>query len=133
MGIRTSSILTDATTAFTGGTAAAASVLRGYADKVKLFFGSNSSFLSRVEAVFSTQEARVNSGAPNGYTQQRANVSLRVPKTLANGNLTFSTLTIGLSCDIEITDAEKETILVYGAQLLQDSDFQNFWKALSLD
>jgi hypothetical protein len=128
MGIKTLSILKDPTTAFTGGTAAPMSFLDEVGGKIRMFF-DGTSFLSRSEALFSTREARVKSDAPNGYTQQREDVVVRVPKTLANGNSTFTTLSLSLSSDIEVTDAEKDTILEYGAQLLTHADTQAFWKS----
>lgn len=88
---------------------------------------------TRRTARFQTKAATPDSQAPNGYTQNRNVVVMRFPKALANGNMTFNTLRIELSADIETTDAEKLDMQLIGGQVLADSDFLEYWRAQQLD
>lgn len=132
MTIRNSEILLDPSTAFTGGTAKPLSFLSFDKGQFRLFL-DGTTVLDRTEAEFSAKSARPKTDAPNGYTQQRRTANLRVPKTLANGKLTYATVTVSISSDIEHTDAEVDTLRAYGAQLLMETDYNAFWRSLSLD
>lgn len=128
MTIQTASILKDGTVATTGGTAKAFSSLGNALGQHDVYF-DGSDYLTRLQATFSAKTPKVSASAPSGYTQSRQTVVLKVPKALASGATTINTIKIEFAVDVETTDAEKSTMLVYGAQLLHDSDFAEFWKA----
>lgn len=130
MSLKTASVLKDGTVATTGGTAT------GFIDKGTSNQGSTwtgilddgSEFLNQSSVAFTVRDPRVQASAPNGYTQSRNSVVLKVPLALDNGGYTVNTLRMELSCDHEATDAEIQSMLVYGAQFLCDSDMSDFWK-----
>jgi hypothetical protein len=133
MTIQSSSINVDGTVATTGGTATSLKKLGSSLERFNSYLDDGSEFLTRTEIDFTIKEPKVSVGAPNGYTQQRSNVKILVPLVLDNGNLTVNTLTISLAVDHEMTDAEIESMLVLGAQILHDSDYSDFWKNQALD
>jgi hypothetical protein len=84
-------------------------------------------------AVFTRKEPKANAGSPDGYTQIRRSIFLKVPRTLASGALTYDTWKIESARSVETTAAQLATGKVYAAQLIQDSDFDEFWEEGSLD
>lgn len=132
MTISSASVDKDGVVSSAGGTAKALTSLGDTANSHNAFF-EGPDFLTRNVAEFSTKTPKVSSSAPNGYTQQRSNLKLKFPLALDNGNVTINTVDIGVSCDIETTDAEKDTILSYAAQFLSDTDFSAFWKNQSVE
>lgn len=131
MSLTSASVLKDGTVATTGGTATALNSLGNTLNQHKLYM-DGTDHLSRTEVLAVVKEPKVNAGAPNGYTQARSTITLKVPLALDNGNLTYNTLQISLACDVETTQAEKQTLMVYGAQVLADSDFTEFWEDQSV-
>jgi len=73
----------------------------------------------------------VNVSAPNGFTQARTQTLFSKPKLLANGKITVNTVRIEVSYDVETTQTEIQELLDVGAQILCDSDFTSYHKALS--
>lgn len=132
MSLVTSSILKDGVVATTGGTATGMIDKGGTLEKWEGILDDGSEFISQSVCSFTIKDPKVNIGSPNGYTQARSTVTLKVPLLLDNGSYTVNTLSIQLAVDHETTDAEISTMLVYGAQLLADSDFSDFWKKQSL-
>jgi len=132
MALTTASVLKDGTVGTTGGTATGF-ITKGIALGIyEAIIDDSSEFLTQSTVTFTTKDPKVNAGSPNGYTQARSQVTLKVPLELDNGEHTVNTLRIELSCDHEATDAEIESMLVYGAQFLADSDFSDFWKKQSI-
>lgn len=133
MSIKTASVLVDGTVATTGGTATTL-IDKGSSTKNNWvgILNDSSEFLNQTTVTFSIREPRVDSGAPNGYTQARSEVVVHVPLALDNGSYTRNTLRLSVAVDHETTDAEIESILVLGAQLLADSDFSDFFKKQAL-
>ncbi len=131
MSISTASVLKDGTLSATGGTASALTTLGESLSEHKAYV-DGPDFLTRSDISFTVKAPKVSSGAPNGYTQHRSICLIKTPLVLDNGNTTVNTVKIEFSTDVETTDAEKETLRVYAAQLLFDSDFDDFWKHGSL-
>jgi len=127
MSIKTSSISKGATLAITGGTSEALTGLSDGNGKTSTFY-NGSDYLTRQEIDFITRAPKVNVNSPDGYTQARSSIVLRVPKILANGQRTVSTIRIEFSSSIENTSAEKDDMLNDAAQLLIDAGFSDFWK-----
>lgn len=128
MSISTASILKDGTVATTGGTAQAFTSLGDTLNQHNAYF-DGSDFLTRSECNFTVKAPKISASAPNGYTQARSTVIMKVPLALDNGSNTVNTIKIEFSSDVETTDAEKQTMIVYAAQLLHDTDFSAFWKS----
>ncbi len=131
MAISTSSILVDGTVATTGGTATSVIQKGNTLDQVVVVLDDGSEFINQTTVTFSIKDPKVNTGAPNGYTQARSNAKITKPLALDNGNRTVNSVNIQLSVDHETTDAEIQNLLVTAAQLLVDSDFSDFWKKQS--
>lgn len=132
MSITSSSVLVDGTVATTGGTATGV-IVKDTNNPFVCVLNDASEFIDQTLIKFSTKEPYVDSSAPNGYTQKRSEVYVSVPLALDNGNYTKNTLRITLSVDHETTDAEVQSMLVLGAQLLHDTDFSDFWKKQARD
>lgn len=132
MGIQSGAVLVDGTVATTGGTSTSFITKGNTLNELDLLLDNSAEFIAQTKIKFTVAEPRVQSSAPNGYTQARSICKLLVPLALDNGNTTINTLEIRLSCDHETTDAEIQSMLVLGAQFLHDSDFSNFWKKQSL-
>lgn len=128
MSINSASVLVDGTVATTGGTATDLLLKNQSGLEVVTILDDSSEFILNKKITFSVKEPKVSAGAPNGYTQQRCNAVLQVPRILDNGNRTVDTLRIELACDHETSDAEIQSMLVTGAQLLHRADFSAFWK-----
>jgi len=132
MSIDSSVILVGGTTSSTGGTSTGF-IVKGSGDgNKKVILDDASEFIDSQQYTFSVSDPVVNSGAPNGYTQQRSTVKCVVPLNLDNGNRTTNTVTISLAFDPETTDTEKEALIELGAQLLIQSSLDDFWKKQSL-
>lgn len=132
MTILNASILVDGTVATTGGTATTFVSKGNTLNAHSAIVDDSSEFIAQSTCNFSIKDPKVSVSSPNGYTQARNTVKFNVPLALDNGNYTVNTLTIQLSVDPETTDAEIESMLVFGAQLLHDSDYSDFWKKQSL-
>lgn len=131
MPLANASILVDGTVATTGGTATTLESKGGTSNNHNLFLDDGSLLQSQTEIQASTSNPKVSTTAPNGYTQARNTIKLKVPLVLDNGNTTVNTITITQATDIETTDAEKLSMRVTAAQLLHDSDFVKYWDSQS--
>lgn len=132
MAIKNGAILVDGTVSSTGGTSTTFSEAGGGPDTLNVILNNGAALQSRTTMTFSVKEPRPSNGAPGGFTQARPTIKVLRPKTLANGNRTVNTMTLSLAVDPETTEAEVQSLLVIGAQLFHDSDFQDFWKKLAL-
>lgn len=132
MGLQTADLAKDPTSIVTSGGTAKSLTSIGNDAKTRQTFFDGTDFLTRSNLNFEVRLPRTDGGAPGGYTQQRSIVVLKSPKVLANDEKTFNTLTINVGYDPETTDAEKDTMLAYGAQILSDSDFSDFLKDQAL-
>lgn len=78
------------------------------------------------------KQAKVLVSAPNGYTQERKEMIVTLPMTLANGKTTNNQVGVWISHDVEASAAQKLELQLSGAQVLTDSDFADFWTAGSV-
>lgn len=127
MSLATASILSGATVTPSGGTALAFEG-EGIQNGSHLIFASDDTdYRTRREIVCSPKKPKPLSTAPNGFTQSRNTVVIKLPLTLDNGLVTTQTWTISQSVDVESTDAENQEGRAIAAQVLVDSDFAAFW------
>lgn len=119
------SLLEAATVTPSGGTALAFSsqgikngVLHG------LVASADTDLRTQRQLEYSVRRARVQASAPNGYTQARTSAILKIPRILANGNITVDTVTISLNCDVETTVAQKTEMAKLGAQMFVNANVQ---------
>lgn len=133
MSISSASVLKDGTVATTGGTATALLSKGTSLTQHNCLLDDGATFALQSEVQFSIKEPKVSATAPNGYTQVRNVVFVKVPVVLDNGNSTVNTANITMAFDPEMTAAEKLSVRVYLAQLLTDSDFTDFWDKQGLD
>lgn len=131
MSLNNASINVDGTVSTTGGTATTMKVQSNFND-AKGYLEDGASFEDLTRLIFNVKEPRVQSSAPNGYTQKRATAIIHKPLALDNGKYTINSMKIELSVDKETTDAEVDSLRVLGAQLIHDPDFQDFWRKLLL-
>lgn len=132
MAISSASVLKDGTVSTTGGTATSLASLGNTLGQHNCYFDDGSEFLAQSNIDFTVKAPKVSATAPNGYTQARNTVLIKVPLALDNGSVTVNTVRIDFASDIEMTDAERLTMRVYAAQILSDSDFTEFWDNQSL-
>lgn len=112
----------------TGGTARNLVSLGDNADSHILYFGTGG-YLARTLVEFSKSTPQPSSTSPDGYTQARRSVVMKVPLTLANGLTTICTFRGQLSVSVESTDAEINAMIRNVAQFLGDSEAAGFWTA----
>lgn len=110
----------------TGGTATDVKT-KTNVEKHIAYLDDGSALIDQKVLEFSSKDPVVNASAPNGYTQARSTVVVKVPLSLDNGNRTINTVKMEIACDIETTDAEKATLREYALHCLSDSDIQEFW------
>jgi hypothetical protein len=132
MSIESGAILVGGTTSTTGGTSTSFIVKGDSANLKKVYLDDSSEYVNTTSITFTGKDPIVNSGAPNGYTQQRSTVKANVPLLLDNGNYTMNTVNIELACDPETSDAEKVLLISLGVQLLNGTSFADFWKKQSM-
>lgn len=131
MSIDAGTVLVGGTTSTTGGTSTGFIPKDGDNPR-RVILDDGSDFLDQTIITFTARDPQVNSGAPNGYTQQRSSVKVGKPKTLANSALTTNTASATIAFDIETTDAEKEELIEELVQLIRGSAFADFWKKQSM-
>lgn len=132
MSISALSVNVDGTVATTGGTATTMIAKGNTLDQSNVILNDSSEFIAETKISFSNRDPIVNSGAPNGYTQARRTVNIHVPLALDNGNYTTNKVTIQFSVDPETTDAEVNSLRVLAAQMIHDSDLDDFYQSGSL-
>jgi len=131
MAISDAAISKDGVVASTGGVSKTFASLGSTLSQHNVFF-DGVDLRTRSEAAFSTKAPKMKVDAPNGYTQARNNIVLKVPITLANGLITVNTVSLQMAYDVETSDAQKDTLISYAAQLLADTDMADFWKSQSI-
>lgn len=110
----------------TGGTASSLIGLSSDFTKLSTALAGSLSVKDRTVIKFSSTDAKVNSNGPNGYSQSRTATQFVRPKILANAALTYNTINIQTSFDVETTDAEKLELLLLAAQSMVDSATRDF-------
>lgn len=132
MSIESSSIAIGTTLGVTGGTATTMIPKGTTLTQSSCILNDGAAFKDQITLDFQTKDPKVSSNAPAGYTQGRASVVIAIPKTLANSNVTKNTIRIEMSCDSETTDAERSELREIAAQVIFDTDFDQFWNDLSV-
>jgi len=132
MSLNNASILLGATESFTGGSALNFATLGPRENGNTLYATDDSDIRTRREIICKTVQASTNPDKPNGYTQSRSAVTLKVPLPLDNGTITVNTIRIEVSTDVETTELEKLALRQIALQVLSDSDFTEFWNNQSV-
>jgi hypothetical protein len=125
------SVLKNGMVFIIGGTATPLTSLGNTLNTHNLFM-DGTDHLTRTEVVATVKQPKPSVGAPNGYTQARSILTIKTPLALDNGNYTVNTVQISFSCDVETTQAEKQTLLNFAVNALSDSDFTEFWENQSV-
>jgi len=133
MSISAASVNIDgATVSATGGTASAFKSLGGsLGSKQVVFDGDNP--LTRSSIYFNSSSEKAKVDAPNGYSQVRRSVKIKIPLILDNGATTYNTVVIQLACDVETSESEITELQSIGAQVLVSSALADFWRAGSTE
>jgi hypothetical protein len=113
----------------TGGTATAVISKGDSLGKHEVVLDDGSAFSDETRISFSTKEPRVSASAPAGYTQKRNTIVVQVPKTLANANTTINSARIEFSVDSETTSAEYDALRELAAQLIFDTDLDQYYNS----
>jgi len=100
-------------------------------NQVELYVPADTNLKTRRSAKLALSPPAINKGAPGGYTQNRATVKLRFPRTLTDGAITVDVIEITKSVDASATSAENLEYRKIAAQILMDSDFDTFWDSAS--
>lgn len=127
MGLSTASIPVGASYAPTGGTATAMVSLGQSGDSNKLFIDDNADLILRKTCLATSKAPVPNSGAPNGYTQQRSTIVFHVPMLLDNGNYTTNTVKIEVAFDPEADSSERGFLRELIAHCGVDADFDGLF------
>jgi hypothetical protein len=130
--ISTASFPIGATLAPSGGTATGLTILNSVLNNVvKTALADSSEYADMKRFDFTSKDAKVSPGAPNGYTQARRKVDLMFPLSLDNGNSTVNSIKIEAAVDVETTDAELQGYLLTAALViiagLSGGDLEDFW------
>lgn len=132
MTISAASINKDGTVSVTGGTATTLLSKGDSNGSHKAILDDGSTFALQSEFDFQAKEPKVSATAPNGYTQQRNTVVFKTPILLANGKYTVNTIKVEMACDVETTNAQRDTMRGIASQVLFDTDFEDYWEKQSL-
>lgn len=111
----------------TGGTATGVVSLGNTQDKHPVILDDASTYQNHTGIEFAVKRPRVSDTAPNGYTQMRNTVVIRIPLLLDNGKYTTNTVRIEMSTDPETTSSERGTLQQLAAFICSDADLDQFW------
>lgn len=92
-----------------------------------------STYAERPTITYTVKRPKDQPSAPNGKSQARSQVLVRVPKTLSNGAITYNTIKCEIGFDMETSQTEINTLRTYIAQMLLGSDFSPFWEEQSVE
>lgn len=70
--------------------------------------------------------------ADGSYAKDKKSISFAIPIVLASGKIEYNVIRVEREVHPEFTATEAANLLNVGAQLLSDSDLDNFWSAGSL-
>lgn len=127
MSLNNASVLSGTTVSATGGTPLAFSSLGSNGSINPLYATDDTDVRTQRSIICGTKAPKISASAPNGYTQQRSSLTVKIPLVLDNGESTVNTIRIEMSSDVETTDAEKAELRNIAAQTLFDTDFTEFW------
>jgi len=132
MGLKTMSLLAGATIAASGGTAL------GFTDDgvtiangLHLVVPADADYQTRRQVTVKYRQPTLD--AKTGvYGKDKKSISLALPIVLPSGAVVFNTIRIEREIHPSLSAAEALELNKLGAQLLTDSDVENFWAAGSL-
>jgi len=132
MGLKTMSLLAGATIAASGGTAL------GFTDDgvtiangLHLVVPADADYQTRRQVTVKYRQPTLD--AKTGvYVKDKKSISLALPIVLTSGAVVFNTIRIEREIHPSLSAAEALELNKLGAQLLTDSDVENFWAAGSL-
>lgn len=127
MSLNNASVPIGATYAPTGGSATSFASLGSSEGQNKLYIDDGSDLILRKTCLATSKAPVVNSGAPNGYTQQRSTIVFHVPMLLANGNYTTNTVKIEIAFDPEADASERSYLRELVAHCGVDADFDGLF------
>lgn len=125
MTMASASIPVGATYSPTGGSATSFVSLGQTGESHRLFIDDGSDLILRKTCLATSKAPVANSGAPNGYTQQRTTIVFHVPMLLDNGNYTTNTVRIEVAYDPEADSSEVGFLWELLAHIGVDADFAN--------
>lgn len=131
MSISTLGLLASSTVAASGGTALPFTSVGGSENKNRLVADSDTDLRTQRSIDFSVRRPHVQASAPNGFTQARSILTMKVPLALDNGGTTVNTVQISMSTDVETSVAEKDELRALAAQCVIDSELNAFWTTLN--
>lgn len=131
-GLKNMSLLSAATVSFTGGTALAF-VDNGVtiANGIQLVVQADTDYQTRRIATVKYRAPVINP-ANGSYGKDKKSISLAQPIVLTDGRVVFNTIRIEREVHPSLTTAQTTELNKLGAQLLLDSDTDNFWLSGSL-
>lgn len=127
MSLSNASVPIGASYAPTGGSATSLVSLGQNEGSNKLYIDDGSDLILRKTCLATSKAPVVNSGAPNGYTQQRSTIVFHVPMLLANGNYTTNTVKIEVAFDPEADASERAYLRELIAHCGVDADFDGLF------
>jgi hypothetical protein len=133
MSLKDSSVLVDGSVATTGGTGTPLKSLGNTLEQHELYLDESKPLIEQTTITASVKRPKVSVSAPNGYTQGRNTVYIKVPLKLDNGSITVNTIRLEIAADFETSAAERLGMRVLAAQMLTSSQFVDFWDDASVD
>lgn len=127
MSLTTLGLLTGPTISPSGGSALAFTSQGVQGDKNRFICDADTDLRTQRVIELSCRRPRAQASAPNGYTQARVSGFYKIPRILANGNISVDTISVTISTDVETTVAQKSEMLLQGAQLFIDSELLGAW------
>jgi len=106
----------------TGGTAVGWAISSSSGDKVVLSPNTDTDYRIKRFWEFTKSTPKIQTDAPNGYTQVRIKCLGKFPKTLANGKVTVNTVKVEFAYDIETSTADRLELRSMVAQLVTNAN-----------
>lgn len=127
MSLKTISLNVGGTLSASGGTVTSLKSLGNNTEYHNLIIDDGTSIGEQTNLKASVKRPRVDSTAPNGYTQARNTLSVYRPVTPSGGVRTLNSVAITVSVDPSSTDAQVTELVNIAGQLMTDSDAVDFF------
>jgi hypothetical protein len=129
MGLKTMSLLANATVSVTGGTALAfAENGQSIQNGVQLIVPSDTDYQTRRLATAKVKQATLDTKT-GAYGKDRKTISITWPQVLPDGKVVFNVMRIEREVHPSFSAANALELLKLGAQACVDSDVTDFWAA----
>lgn len=116
-----------------GGTATSLSRLKNGDSSTKLLIVDAATFSLRSTIDASVVEPVANSTLPGGYSPRKMRISRKKPITLADGTVYTNQVNIEIIAHPETTSVQMAELRSTGINVLNDTDFDNFYNTGSLE